>query len=141
MSKHNSKGFTLIELIIVMSIVVLLTTMVGPLAIRNLEKAQAKSELLSLKNWIDKISYRAYISSQKLDLIFRGKQVVLQSHDNTQIIKNQQFEFLFFQPQTLSFNRKGFVSPDNIEGLYRDNSLNLDLSQSINFDYGVDSEK
>jgi prepilin-type N-terminal cleavage/methylation domain-containing protein len=56
----NIKGFTLIELMIVMAIVSLLLGLVGPLAINNLEKANAKQELLTIKNWLTKISYRAF---------------------------------------------------------------------------------
>ena len=140
MNLNKFRGFTLIELIIVMSIVALLVAIVGPMTMNSLEKAQAKSELLVLKSWIKKVSYRAYISGQQLDLIFKDNKVVLKLKATEQVIKNHDFEYIHFQPQTLRFNNKGFVSPALIAGLYRDTSLTLDLSKTINSDYGKKSE-
>ena len=51
----KSYGFTLIELMVVMAIVALLLTMVGPLAISAVDKANAKQEMLTMKNWLKKV--------------------------------------------------------------------------------------
>jgi len=128
----KNSGFTLIELMIVMLIVALLGAMVGPMAINSLEKAQAKQELLTLKNWFKQISYRAYIGGQSLKITLDGKQALLMTASEENIIKKETFDFLFFQPQQLLFNNKGFVSPLNVTGTYRKQALELDLSQWVN---------
>ena len=131
----KASAFTLIELMIVMGIVSLLIALVGPMAIQNLEKAQAKSELLTVKNWLRKISYRSYVSGQELELSLQGKLAQLKTIQPSIVIKQQEFEYLFFQPQSLYFNSKGFVSPSQLSATYRDKPLNLDLASTVNFDY------
>ena len=130
--KSINSGFTLIELMIVMSIVALLIAIVGPLAIKSLEKAQAKQELLTLKIWLKQISYRAYIGGQNLQLSLSGKRVQLKTSDGENLIKQEEFDYLFFQPQQLSFNNRGFVTPLLITGTYRKQFLELDLNRWIN---------
>lgn len=133
MTNYFSKnGFTLIEIMIVMSIVALLMGLVGPIAIQNLEKAEAKSELLSVNNWLKQVSYRAYISGQHLTLKLNGKKVQLFTTQSSKLIKQNTFEYLFFQPQVLEFNNKGFVSPTKIIGHYRNKPLELELKKWIN---------
>jgi len=135
LTQKNSivKGFTLIELMIVMSIVALLTGLVGPLAINSLEKAQAKEEMLSMKNWLRKISYRAFATGQAYTVKLAGKNIALHSNDDMQTaIVDKNFESLFFQPQELIYNEKGFVSPPSLVGSYRGNTLTVDLAQWVN---------
>lgn len=127
------KGFTLIELMIVMSIVALLMAMVGPLAINSLEKAQAKQEMLSVKNWLRKISYRAFTTGQQHVVRLSGKNIILyvKGREKT-LIEDKTFESLFFQPQELNYNTKGFVMPDKLVGTYRDKQLIINLNEWVN---------
>lgn len=147
------KGFTLIELLVVMSIVALLTSLVGPLAINSVDKANAKQEMLTLKNWLRKISYRAFATGNSYQLQLRGKraQLFVNNQDvNNQDVNNNDlasnangnliqqpiithtFDTLFFQPQQLTYTAKGFVSPAFIEGTYRGKPLQLNLNEWVN---------
>ena len=140
--KSNFHGFTLIELMVVMAIVALLLTMVGPLAINAVDKANAKQEMLTMKNWLRKISYRAFATGKQYQLKLAGKKAELftiekgieQSNHNQQVtpLITHSFESLFFQPQVLIYNDKGFVSPTTIQGTYRNQTLQLDLKQWVN---------
>lgn len=125
-------GFTLIELMVVMTIIALLTGLVGPLAINSLDKAQAKSEILTLKNRLRKISYRAYILQSSAEVTFKGKEITI-SYSGSDIqpitITN---EVLFFNEQVLYFNNYGFVQPLKLNLTYRDISTSLDLASLIN---------
>jgi prepilin-type N-terminal cleavage/methylation domain-containing protein len=133
-----SSGFTLIELMIVMSVVALLMGMVGPLAINSLEKAEAKQEMLTMKNWFRKVSYRAFSTQQAHILKLSGKKVELflnntQFNDQGQTpILSKTLKSLFFQPQELIYSAKGFVSPGIVEGLYRDKVLKINLKSWVN---------
>jgi len=137
---HHYKyhGFTLIELMVVMAIVALLMSMVGPLAINTLEKAQAKQEMLTMKNWFRKISYRAFSTGQKYQLKLSGKKAELflinadQQAEKTTLILSKNLESLFFQPQILTYSEKGFVTPMTVKGVYRNKALLVDLSQWVN---------
>jgi len=126
-------GFTLIELMVVMSIVALLMGMVGSLAINSVDKAKAKEELLTVQNWLKKLSSRAYFSGLEHNLVFSGKQVSLFSELNsTTPLKVVEFDFLFFQPQTLFFNGNGFVTPTTIETSYRNQIVRYNLTDWVN---------
>lgn len=146
---QKNKGFTLIELMVVMAIVALLLTMVGPLAIGAVDKANAKQEMLTMKNWLKKISYRAFATGQKYQLKLSGKQAELfaitndaeqnversDENDEQQQLSpviTHSFENLFFQPQVLTYNANGFVSPTTLQGTYRNKTLQLDLKQWVN---------
>jgi prepilin-type N-terminal cleavage/methylation domain-containing protein len=131
-------GFTLIELMIVMSIVAILMGLVGPLAINSLEKAQAKQEMLTVKNWLRKVSYRAFSTGQHHIVKFSGKNITLfikNQEDN--LIENKNLESLFFQPQQLVYNIKGFVSPTLLEGTYRGKPLTVDLKKWVNHEDNI----
>ena len=132
-------GFTLIELMVVMAIVALLMTMVGPLAINNLEKAQAKQEMLSLKNWFRKISARAFYTGQEHVVKLAGKKVMLYVRGQEQrTITEITFESLFFQPQILQYNTKGFVEPGKLTGSYRGTPIEVNLATWVNAEQPVD---
>ncbi len=135
--RMKKNGFTLIEIMIVMSIVALLMTMVGPLAINSVEKANAKQEMLTMKNWFRKISYRAFSTGNSYQLKLSGKKAelyqVFNSTEQTPVLfKTKNLESLFFQPQILNYSAKGFVSPAYVEGVYGKNTLKLNLNQWVN---------
>jgi len=132
LQKQLKNGFTLIELMVVMSIVALLMTMVGPLAINSVEKANAKQEMLSLKNWFRKVSARAFYTSQAHTVKLAGKEVYLYVEEQEQAIEKFSFQSLFFQPQVLNYSNKGFVELDKITGTYRGKLLVLELEIWIN---------
>jgi prepilin-type N-terminal cleavage/methylation domain-containing protein len=130
---RKQQGFTLIELMIVMSIVSLLTAIVGPLAINSLDKAQAKQEMLSIKNWLRKVSYRAFTTGQAHTIQLSGKRVILYagSVENSPI-ENKTLTSLSFKPQRLSYSPKGFITPEVLEGTYRGKVLSINLSTWVN---------
>lgn len=126
-------GFTLIELMVVMSIVALLMGMVGSLAINSVDKAKAKEELLTVQNWLKKLSSRAYFTGQAHNLVFSGKQASLYTELNSATpLKVVEFEFLFFQPQTLFFNGNGFVTPTSLHTSYRNQTVSYNLTDWVN---------
>lgn len=128
----NKNGFTLIELMIVMSIVALLMGLVGPLAINSVEKAQAKQEMLTLKNWLRKVSHKAFYTGKSHLIQLKGKQVLLFIKGEVDPIEQASFDSLFFQPQEINYNANGFVDLHTIKGTYRNNFLELELSTWLN---------
>lgn len=136
--KIQPRGFTLIELMIVMSIVALLMGMVGPLAINSLEKAQAKQEMLTVKNWLRKVSFRAFTTGKEHVIKFSGKNIILHTKGEAlEPIENKTFESLFFQPQQLNYSAKGFVSPKQLIGTLRDKLIVVNLDQWVNHETDI----
>ncbi|MBL4909427.1 MAG: prepilin-type N-terminal cleavage/methylation domain-containing protein [Alteromonadaceae bacterium] len=146
-SNYKHHAFTLIELMVVMAIVAILMTMVGPLAINTLDKAQAKQEMLTMKNWFRKISYRAFATGQTYQLKLTGKKAELflinsdPQAKKAKLILSKSLESLFFQPQTLTYSAKGFVSPLSVTGTYRHKALTIDLNSWVNGEKTVPKER
>ncbi|WP_340680298.1 prepilin-type N-terminal cleavage/methylation domain-containing protein [Paraglaciecola sp.] len=108
--RKYAKGFTLIELLVVISIMGALMSIVGPMTIDSISKAQARSEALTLKSWIRYQSQRAFISGIDVQLQFDGQQII---SDNLDILPKQ-FEYLSFQPQIIRLTKHGFIQPQSI---------------------------
>jgi prepilin-type N-terminal cleavage/methylation domain-containing protein len=118
-------GFTLIELIIVMSIMTIILSIVGPLSLKMIDKAQAQSEYIQLKNELRKISYLAFASASVHELTFENKQVTL-----TKGLENKRiyyFEYLTFAPQSIVFNSHGYPYPEalSLSFLKKNEEVNL----------------
>jgi prepilin-type N-terminal cleavage/methylation domain-containing protein len=133
MRKYQNTGFTLIELMIVLTVVGLLMALVGPLTVQSFEKAEAKSEMLQMKNWLRKTSSRAFSTGQAYTVQLKGKSLALFNEGNLEsAITTKDFESIFFQPQTLTFNHNGFVKPLQLNAVYRKREMTIDLSSWIN---------
>ncbi|GHF80836.1 hypothetical protein GCM10017161_05190 [Thalassotalea marina] len=107
--------------------------LVGPLTMRSLEKAEAKEEFLAVKNWIKKISYKAYYTGRTHQIKAEGKQITLIiDGDNAQSSVVQHFESVFFTSQVVVFNSMGFANKDYIVGRFRNNEFKIDLRDWVN---------
>lgn len=105
-------GFTLVELLIVMSIMGLILSLVGPLALRVVDKAQAQSEFISFKNSLKKISYIAFASATEHSVVVDMQKISILKADET--IQQSQFKYLQFSPQKITFNSRGYPFPESI---------------------------
>lgn len=127
----SSNGFTLIELMIVMAIVALLMSFVGPMAMNSLERAEAKSELLELKQVLLKSSQKAFSSGKRLTVKLNGKLLEIVNSDSPKVLKSSSFDYLFFQPTEVTFNNRGLTESKLVKGLYRNRELQIDVYSLI----------
>lgn len=144
MSASNKlAGFTLIELMIVMTITGLLMGLVGPMTIHQLERSQAKSELLNLKRQLKNASIKAFFSGKALRYDFDGKTLIISELDKAATLESKvvEFNYLFFERQKILFNSKGFVDTLQLKANYNDKPLNLEIAAIINRPYLVNSLK
>jgi prepilin-type N-terminal cleavage/methylation domain-containing protein len=123
--KSLSKGFTLVELLIVMAIMSLILSIVGPLTVKMVDKAQAQSELITLKNAIHKLSYKAFASATPYTLTLNSKILRLESERSNPSI--HRFEYLSFSDQVITFNSRGYPSPETLSFFLqgRNDTINL----------------
>ena len=152
----DHRGFTLIELMIVMAIMALLMALVGPLTIQGYEKMQGKEEQLALKNWLRANSYRSYATGQAGEFTLDENQATfafptlaaspvlgpggqaeqaLPEDDGEpspqHIVSQRSFKYLNFQPQTLRVNTFGLVFPGEVSLQLRGQDLSLDLNERV----------
>lgn len=125
------KGFTLIELLIVIAIITVLTSLVGPFAFSALEKAQAKQELLTFQNMLVNTSHQAYFKGTPVEVVLDGKLVTVNGkseNDRKTIV----LEYLFFEPQTVRYNAKGFVANESLSAVHRGDVMEINLQRLVN---------
>ncbi|WP_076410991.1 type II secretion system protein [Shewanella sp. UCD-KL12] len=110
--KLSAKGFTLIELIVVMLIMSIVLSLVGPLTLRMLDRAQAQSELISFKNSISKVSYIAFASATEHSFELNKDQLIVYKANRE--LQQTKFDYLSFAPQTITFNSRGYPYPETM---------------------------
>lgn len=146
-SKHETlsraRGFTLIELIVVMLIMASLLSLVGPLAVKNVEVTRYKTEEMQFKNWLVKMSHTAFYSGKPISISLSGKLATATigeqpskdsdlRHTQSDIKTDQlELEQLFFQPQSFQLSKNGFPSVESITYQGRNRQFELDIVQHI----------
>jgi prepilin-type N-terminal cleavage/methylation domain-containing protein len=131
-----NRGFTLVELLIVMAIMSLILSIVGPLTVKIVDKAQAQSELITLKNAIHKLSYKAFASATPYTLTLSSKTLKLESQRSN--LSTHRFEYLSFAEQVITFNSRGYPSPETVNVFLLDRNETINLFKLIE---GVDENQ
>lgn len=120
-------GVTLLELLVVITLMMSLLGLVGGSAIKSVERAQAQAELISVYSLIKKTSVRAFASGGGASLRFLESGVDIYLGETLRAQKN--FEHLQFQAQELYFNRNGMPNSLQIEVTIRGFERSLELQQ------------
>lgn len=109
-SKHT--GFTLVELLVVMTISMIAIGLVGGLSVDGYTKFQAKSEFMQLKDLILKVNMESFVKEKSIDITFSDKKVEINSAGNTPTI--YVFDYLSFPKTSVSFSKKGFPNNESV---------------------------
>ena len=118
-------GITLIELLIVISIMMTMLSLVGGFTLQTFKKAEAQTELISFYSLIKKAGMLAFTSGGNVVLRLSENQVTVIVRDNVRSEKS--YEYLSFESDEIFFNRSGL--PHNF-----DLTLNVNgQKKSINF--------
>ena len=124
---HTTRGFTLIEILLVMLLASIALTLVAPLGVEQVEKARAQSEWLTLDRELGQLAMNAFLKRRFVTIHAAGKQLAWETDDGEQ--GSIVFEHLFFSPeQQLTINPNGIVEPMEIEVLQRDRQRTLSLA-------------
>lgn len=81
MSRSNKleAGFSLIELLVVISIMAAIMALVGPLTVRSVESAQAQTELVSIERWINGWGRKAFLTGSVISVEARNGQLIAET--------------------------------------------------------------
>ena len=127
---RRTRGFTLIEILLVVLLMSIVLALVAPLGIEQVEKARAQSEWLALDRELGRLSVNAFLTSEFISLHAAGKQLAWESDNGDQGVL--EFEHLFFSPeQRLTFNPNGIADPFEIVVLQRERQRTLSLMPEI----------
>ena len=115
--KREIRGFSLIELMVVMAIIGTLITLTGGLAFKNVEQQGRIIELEKVQQLFRRLSYQAYYSGYKINVSLIDNRFIVSSNDKTHIIK---FEYITFKSLDYQINTKAFIQPGYYEVLWND---------------------
>ena len=118
-------GVTLIELLVVITIMMSILSLVAPVAINAVEKAEAQDEYLALCGWIRSSSMTAFANGSGIEILLDGDSITFSSVANVHKVHN--IKYLKFQKQVLILNRNGISDLDSISVMQRDKIKKVDL--------------
>lgn len=127
-TRRTNKGFSLIELMVVMTIMVGLLSLVGPLAVRNVESTQYKAEEKQFKNWLLKLSHIAFYSGQPVSVSVTERSAVATIGPEQEVLA---IEYLDFPAQQIRFTKNGYPTPTTISYRLNQELIEMDLVQYI----------
>ena len=131
--KYN-KGFSLIELVVVMAIVAILMSLSGGVLQKNIKQQELHVELEKVKQLFRKYSYEAY---------FRGGLINVRLEKNVMIIsesiefeenpmQKHYFKQLTFVAQNYLITTKGVISPSSYSVLNQNNIKQFTIESIFN---------
>jgi len=107
---RRSRGFTLVELLVVLAILGMVVALVGPLTADRLDKARAQEEWLVLERTVTGLAFRAFAEGRPVELRAEGARFawsVLGAEERALPL-----EHLFFDPaQRIRINANGIATP------------------------------
>ncbi|CAI8296717.1 MAG: Uncharacterised protein [Porticoccaceae bacterium UBA1117] len=109
-NRHSDSGFTLLELMIVITIMMTLLSLVGSSALESIERAKAQTEIIELYSLVKKSSVHSFASGRSVALVFKGRQININIEGD--VPSEKIFNHLSFDSQVVSFNRNGL--PDKV---------------------------
>lgn len=122
----KGRGFTLVEILLVLVLGALLASLVAPLGINQVEKARAQSEWLTFQREIRSLALRAFVRNEYLTLRAAGHELAWRADGGD--TGTMTFEQLYFEPeQFVTFNPNGIADVEFIELLQRDRRRRLDI--------------
>lgn len=106
----GARGFTLVELLVVLAILGLAVALVGPLTADRLDKARAQEEWLVLERTVTGLAFRAFAEGRPVELQADGARLAWRVAGAEERVLSLQH--LFFNPaQTVTINANGVAAP------------------------------
>lgn len=120
----NYKAFTLIELLITMSIAALLMALVGPLTMNQIDSSNARAEVEKLKDVIRSVSTKAFSSGNSIEVNVEDDAL---SIGFNALNSKMGFTYISFPSQTVFFNANGYPDKVVLSYQYKDDSRDINI--------------
>ena len=113
----SSNGFSLIELMVVMSIMAVLMALTGGLATKNVSKRERLVEIEKVAQIFKRLNYQAYYTGYGIEVSLKGNSLTANTAGNSKIVK---FKQLNFTDANYLVSPKAFVSPNTYRVSWQD---------------------
>ncbi|MCQ8879454.1 type II secretion system GspH family protein [Pseudoalteromonas shioyasakiensis] len=117
MSHSNAKGFSLIELMVVMAIMAIVMGLTGGLVTKAVDQQTRQVELQKVRQLFKRLSYQAYYSGYPIALRMQGSQIKVTVNEQVTIMD---FEQLVFSPNDYLIATNSQISPTSYKVLWND---------------------
>jgi prepilin-type N-terminal cleavage/methylation domain-containing protein len=112
---RSGKGFTMMELMVVMAIMGGLMALVGPALMNSYQKMQVQSETRKLRQSLSKVSYKAFLAGKPITIELTASTLKYFYTSEPQKKHSQQYQHIYFETQTLAINANGFIDNTHVE--------------------------
>ena len=122
---HHNRGFSLIEIMVVLLIIGSVVAVVAPLTIKQLQTSEARSEFLHFRSTLKGLTAKAFTRGVSFQVEMKNSTVTVSSLLGTEVFE---FEQLSLPQQTFYINRNGFPSVDKftVQLAKQDKVMNLE---------------
>jgi prepilin-type N-terminal cleavage/methylation domain-containing protein len=109
----RGRGFTLVELLVVLAILGFIVAMVGPLTADRMDKARAQEEWLILDRTVHGLAFRAFAEGRDVDLHAEGAELRWKVAGADE--RSLKLKHLFFdEPQSVRINTNGVADASSL---------------------------
>jgi len=125
--RRDNSGFTLIELIVVMLIVSILASMVGPEIFKRIEKIKISADEKKLELILDTAKLLSFTRKSPLFIKLEDNVLTIMD-DDREPMSSTGFQFFFFKKDLVHYNANGFCDQKDIKYVCdnRERSLSLE---------------
>ena len=107
---YKAKGFSLIELLVVITVMMSVVGLIGGLSVDMRQKFAIKAEERTLLSLMQRASQRAFILESNLMLTLSGDSAQLFANQSGSPIHSENFSELTFSDQVVQFDAQGLPS-------------------------------
>jgi len=104
----KTKGFSLIELMVVMAIMAVLLSLTGGLVTKNVDQQAKLVELEKVKQVFKRLGYKAFYSGYNVYVKAKGYELIISTNNQEYSVA---FEYLSFKELEYTINTKAHVTP------------------------------
>lgn len=128
-SAFNTRGFTLIELMVVMVILSILGSLVGPNLLKAFDRQKINTERELFKKQVEQASVIAFSQVSPISVTLQGKSYKIKKAE--QVVLAVDTEYLFFPEQRLEISKTGVLNLSEVKFITADTPNGyVDLSSS-----------
>jgi prepilin-type N-terminal cleavage/methylation domain-containing protein len=123
----RGRGYTLVELLVVLAILGFVIALVGPLTVDRIDKARAQEEWLVLDRTVRGLAFRAFADGRDVELRGEGTRFTWKLGDAE--ARSLDLAHLFFDsPQVVLINPNGVAEPRSLTLRQAGRERRLDLN-------------